>query len=204
MICQYPYRAEKYKITAVYGKAGSWACGWHPGTDFVGLESKRVYPIAAGTVIKAVRNDANYGNYLRLRHVDEDSTVYISHYAHLAKLAAAVGDEAGLDTLLGIEGETGNASGVHLHLELHRGSWKYPSGCSVAQANWILDPDKFISLRLEDEEVAEKRFNTVDELPAWAQKPLQKLIDEGKLAASDKMDLSLDMVRLLVVISRLV
>lgn len=204
MICQYPYRTEKYKITTVYGKAGSWACGWHPGTDFVGLESKYIYPIAAGTVIKAVKNDANYGNYLRLRHVDEDGTVYISHYAHLAKLEAALGDEVDFNTLLGIEGETGNASGVHLHLELHRGAWKYPSGCTMAEADWILDPDEFISQRLEAEEVGEKRYNTVDELPEWAQKPLQKLIDEGKLVASDKMDLSYDMVRLLVVISRLI
>lgn len=204
MICQYPYRTEKYKITTVYGKAGSWACGWHPGTDFVGLESKHIYPIAAGTVIKAVEDDANYGNYLRVRHVDEDGAVYISHYAHLAKLAAAVGDDVDLNTLLGIEGETGNASGVHLHLELHRGVWKYPSGCTVGEATWILDPDKFIAGGLEDGEVEQKRYNTVDELPAWAQKPLQKLIDEGKLAQSDQMDLSYDMVRLLVVISRLI
>jgi len=204
MICQYPFRAERYKITTVYGKAGSWACGWHPGTDFVGLESQQVYPIAAGTVIKAVEDDEHYGNYLRVKHVDEDGTVYISHYAHLASLAVAAGDEVDLDTLLGIEGETGNASGVHLHLEVHRGAWKYPSGCTVKEATWILDPNEFISERLEDEEVAETRYNTVDELPAWAQEPLQKLIDDGKLAESDEMDLSYDMVRLLVVMSRLI
>ena len=55
----------------------------------------------------------------------------------------------------------------------------------------------------DDEEVAQTRYNTIGEMPSWAQEPIQYLVDEGLLSKSSTMDLSLDMVRSLVVLSRL-
>lgn len=54
----------------------------------------------------------------------------------------------------------------------------------------------------EGEDTMEKRYNTINELPTWARPTIQKLVDEGKFADKNKLDLSMDMVRVLVVLSR--
>jgi len=160
MICQYPFKG-KYKETTPYGKAGSWACGWHTGIDLVGLESKDIYPIAAGEVIRVVKGDKSYGNYIRIQHDG-----YISHYAHLSSILVFAGDKVALNTKIGVEGNTGNSSGSHLHLEVHKNAWKYPIGCTVQTATWLQDPDKFIS----------ERLNTVS---AWAKEAQAFVIEKG-------------------------
>lgn len=54
--------------------------------------------------------------------------------------------------------------------------------------------------RLEEEEV--KRYNTIDEVPEWGKEVIKRLIDEGKIADGNKLDLSIDMIRILVILSR--
>ena len=51
----------------------------------------------------------------------------------------------------------------------------------------------------------EKRYNRVEEMPDWAKAPIQKLIDSGALAGDTNGDLglSLDMMRILVIIGRM-
>lgn len=48
----------------------------------------------------------------------------------------------------------------------------------------------------------EVRYNTIDELPDWARPTIQKLVDEKKIADGNNLDLSEDMVRVLVIMSR--
>lgn len=56
---------------------------------------------------------------------------------------------------------------------------------------------------VEKEEVAEVRYNTVAECPGWSRDTVQKLVDKGCLGGSGQgLDLSLDMVRLLVILDR--
>lgn len=67
--------------------------------------------------------------------------------------------------------------------------------------NW----DYFISrvqFYLEGGKEMEKRYQTLEELPEWAKPAIQKLIDNGKLADPKKMDLSMDMLRVLVILNR--
>ena len=54
--------------------------------------------------------------------------------------------------------------------------------------------------RLEVEEV--KRYNTIDEVPEWGKDVIKRLIDEGKIADGNKLDLTMDMSRILVIINR--
>jgi len=55
----------------------------------------------------------------------------------------------------------------------------------------------------ESEEDTEVRYNTVKELPDWAQPTIQKLIDKGFLSGDGQgLDISLDMVRMLVINDR--
>lgn len=54
-----------------------------------------------------------------------------------------------------------------------------------------------------DKEVEEVRYNTVDECPDWARETIQKLVDKEYLnGTGEGLDLSADMVRLLVILDR--
>lgn len=54
-----------------------------------------------------------------------------------------------------------------------------------------------------DKEVEEMRYNTVSECPAWARETVQKLVDKEYLnGTGEGLDLSADMVRLLVILDR--
>ena len=54
-----------------------------------------------------------------------------------------------------------------------------------------------------DKEVDEVRYNTVEECPDWARETIQKLVDREYLnGTGEGLDLSADMVRLLVILDR--
>ena len=54
-----------------------------------------------------------------------------------------------------------------------------------------------------DKEVEEVRYNTVDECPSWARETIQKLVNRECLnGTGEGLDLSADMVRLLVILDR--
>lgn len=57
----------------------------------------------------------------------------------------------------------------------------------------------------EDEDMA-TRYNTVAELPAWAQEETQKLIDRGALQGDEhgNLDVTMDMLRTMIVCQRMV
>ena len=47
-----------------------------------------------------------------------------------------------------------------------------------------------------------KRYNTIDEIPEWGKDVIKRLIDEGKIADGNKLDLTMDMIRILVILNR--
>lgn len=49
---------------------------------------------------------------------------------------------------------------------------------------------------------SEGRYKTIEQMPEWAKPTIQKLIDGGKIADKDNLDLSYDMVRVLVIMER--
>jgi murein DD-endopeptidase MepM/ murein hydrolase activator NlpD len=91
----------------------------HLGTDIGADEGRDVYAVAAGDVIKVYANEALAGNGVRMR--TPDGTVIF--YAHLLALVPgiAVGTTLTPGQLIGYVGQTGNAGGPHLHLEIHIG-----------------------------------------------------------------------------------
>ena len=134
---QYPFRV--WAETLAYGvKGSSWSAGFHSGWDVVSKAAGgtgEVLPIAPGVVIRAMKYHASYGNYVTILHDDG----FLSLYAHLDSIAVTLGQAVGYDTVLGIEGSTGNVTGRHLHLEVHEGEYLYPSK---------IDPRKFIEERM--------------------------------------------------------
>lgn len=57
----------------------------------------------------------------------------------------------------------------------------------------------------EEDEMKETRYRKVEELPQWAREDLRAMADQGVLQGNEtgSLDLSLDMVRLLVMMARL-
>lgn len=122
-----------YKISCVFGKSGKWKCGWHTGTDYVGTSDKTVYAICSGKVTFA-GTKSSYGRCVHVKHNDG----YLSVYAHLSSIYVKTGQSVTNNTKLGREGSTGNASGSHLHLELHKGGYKYPPSPKINPHVYIL------------------------------------------------------------------
>ena len=87
----------------------------HQGTDFRAPWGATVRAAADGEVVFAGVG-TGYGNYIRLQHGPEYQTVY----AHLSSIAPNVvkGAQVKYGQLIGRVGQTGLATGPHLHYEL--------------------------------------------------------------------------------------
>ncbi len=133
---RYPF--DKYRLGTGYGaKGGLWRAGWHSGQDFISVSfggDGLVYPLYEGRVLRVSRG-GSYGNCVQVRHADG----YLTLYAHLRTVYVRAGQKVGENTVLGIEGATGNVTGRHLHLEVHKGEYHYPS---------LVNPLQFIAQRM--------------------------------------------------------
>jgi len=90
----------------------------HKGTDFAAPEGTPVRATADGVVMVAGEQNG-YGNVVILQHDNTYSTVY----AHLSRFAPAVrgGTHVRQGDTIGYVGQTGWATGPHLHYELRIG-----------------------------------------------------------------------------------
>ena len=90
--------------------------GFHYGIDLAAGEGASIRAFADGTVRET--GESSYGKYLIVDHADGFSTLY----AHCSSISAAVGDHVKCGAEIARVGQTGNATGPHLHLELWRDS----------------------------------------------------------------------------------
>lgn len=86
---------------------------FHYGTDFQAEEGEAVLAFADGYVYAAGSGD-NYGNYLILTHEGG----FASIYANLSSFEVSEGDMVSCGQKIALVGQTGNATGPHLHFEL--------------------------------------------------------------------------------------
>lgn len=63
-------------------------------------------------------------------------------------------------------------------------------------------PENFKKTWVTDVEDKEVRYNTVDEIPEWGKATINKLINTKAIADKNNLDLSEDMLRVLVIIDR--
>lgn len=139
----YQFPIKSFTKSTLYGAKGkTWAAGFHPGLDLIGKGDLKVYPICAGTVKAIDTHGAAYGRHITIVHDDG----YLSLYAHLEKIYVRAGDRVFLETAIGKEGSTGNSTGRHLHLEIHKGKYSYPARIDPlsflqerAPADWAAD-----------------------------------------------------------------
>ena len=79
---------------------------------------------AADGVVRYAGTHNSYGNYVRILHEDGDESLY----AHMQYVFVRSGQPVTAGQVLGTVGETGNATGPHLHFEiLHQGVRYDPS-----------------------------------------------------------------------------
>ena len=90
---------------------------FHYGLDIGAASGTEIVCFAGGTVT-AVGESSSYGKYLTVSHPGGFSTLY----AHCSKILASSGDTVQEGQAIALVGQTGVATGPHLHFELHQGS----------------------------------------------------------------------------------
>jgi murein DD-endopeptidase MepM/ murein hydrolase activator NlpD len=137
---------DKFKIGTKFGEKGKyWSCGYHSGQDLMSANyggDGIIHPLYAGRVMKIGKTGA-YGNHVYIKHNDG----YITLYAHMKQILVTPGMDVTEETALGVEGATGNATGKHLHFEVHKNAYHYPA---------TIDPLEFINSRIQEEKEMQK------------------------------------------------
>ncbi|MDR1805755.1 MAG: peptidoglycan DD-metalloendopeptidase family protein [Clostridium sp.] len=87
--------------------------GWHAGIDIAAKEGSEIFALYPGRV-KSVSYDSVSGNYILLDH----GGGLISSYCHASKILVEEGQRVASGQKIALVGQTGQATGPHLHLEL--------------------------------------------------------------------------------------
>jgi murein DD-endopeptidase MepM/ murein hydrolase activator NlpD len=113
------------KISSGYGErvAPCYGCSSvHMGIDFQPPNDSPIFAIADGTVSISQDDSYGYGNHVYIDHGDllGDGHNIQSLYAHMqhGSVALVAGDEIKVGDFIGLVGQTGTATGIHLHFEL--------------------------------------------------------------------------------------
>lgn len=109
---------DKVRVTSFFGVKRSVPRTPHKGIDFGAAKGTPVHATASGVVIAAgpiAENDGKYGNTVIIDHGAQRSL-----YAHLNSVSVQPGQRVEAGQVIGAVGETGLATGPHLHLEVRR------------------------------------------------------------------------------------
>lgn len=121
----------------------------HKGLDIATATaggSVPIYSMCTGTVVRSevsgsLTEKIGYGNVVIIK---DDTTGMGFLYAHLARRDVQLGDHVVVGQQIGMEGETGEAYGMHLHLEMQdisSHSWDYSYNKSL-----YTDPTAFMGI----------------------------------------------------------
>ncbi|MBS0384462.1 MAG: M23 family metallopeptidase, partial [Proteobacteria bacterium] len=99
----------------------------HRGVDFAAPIGTPILAAGDGAVERA-GPFSTYGNYVKIRHANG----YETAYAHMSRVAVRVGQRVRQGEIIGFVGDTGRATGPHLHYEvLKRGDQINPMALQV-------------------------------------------------------------------------
>lgn len=116
----WPLPAEYRTITSPFGMRyhpvyHKWIN--HDGIDISAPEGTQVFVAQPGTVLFCGW-DGDYGNLIIVSHSDGSST----YYAHLSSILVTNNQSVDRSAPIGLVGHTGDATGPHLHFEVHVGN----------------------------------------------------------------------------------
>ena len=89
---------------------------FHTGIDIPKTKGTPVYATGNGIVVRK-GYCSGYGNYIEIEHAGG----FRSFYAHLSRTIVNVGDSVDIIQLIAFVGNTGVATGSHLHYEVRKG-----------------------------------------------------------------------------------
>ena len=99
-------------ITLEFGESSGYQV-FHTGIDIAGPFDQPINPAMNGTVIYAGEIFWGYGKHIIIDNGNNITTVY----AHLDKIYVYTGEKVTITDTIGFEGQTGWATGPHLHFE---------------------------------------------------------------------------------------
>ncbi|MFI5744068.1 M23 family metallopeptidase [Streptomyces anulatus] len=103
-----------YTITSTYGQSGAlWSSGQHTGLDFAGSAGAPLKAVHSGTITSAGYS-GSYG-YRTVLELEDGTEIW---YAHQSSIEVSVGQKVTTGQTIGRMGDSGNVTGVHLHLEV--------------------------------------------------------------------------------------
>ena len=110
-----PFRGD-FPITQRYGEVipgVTYMNAPHTGIDYGCPEGTEILASDAGVVMFASFDNYGFGNTVIIQHNDGKATVY----AHLKRICVVLKEKLEQGDMIGISGQTGNATGPHLHFE---------------------------------------------------------------------------------------
>ena len=110
-----PIRLSRPVTAAVGDRFGPRDDRFHSGVDFLASSGAAVRAAGAGRVVFAGYSVGGYGRLIVVRH----TLGVTSWYAHLSRISVHKGEGVRTGELLGRVGATGDATGPHLHFEVH-------------------------------------------------------------------------------------
>jgi murein DD-endopeptidase MepM/ murein hydrolase activator NlpD len=115
----------------------------HNGTDLGGKSSRTPVLSVAKGIVAFVGTDAAYGNYVRVKHQQNELQCY-TFFAHLDSISVAAGQVVEPGQEVGKLGTTGNSTGVHLHIEVRMmyADGTYVQGTPMPKGR--VDPQTFL------------------------------------------------------------
>lgn len=119
------------RISSGYGLRNDPFTGdkrYHKGIDIAAPLNSNVIAPKYGKVVSTGRSKT-YGNYIMIKH----QANFTTFYAHLNKILVKKGDKIKVGEIIGKVGQTGRATGPHLHFE-------------VRKDGQTLNPEKFIKI----------------------------------------------------------
>lgn len=120
-----PVNANKLTVTSKFGPRtytyqGRKISDYHKGIDLIG--GSEIIAVADGVVTSICNKGVQYGQacYVRLKHNNGWQTLY--YHLKSGSVCVSVGQSVKKGQKLGIMGATGQATGVHLHFQIDKGS----------------------------------------------------------------------------------
>lgn len=146
-----PFDGE-FRVASPYGSRVDPITGepgvWHGGVDLVSAD-RNVRAVLGGTVLQSRMVDKGsgdrtweWGNYVSVGGDDG----FVIYYCHLDARAVEKGQRVSPGQILGIEGNTGRSTGIHLHFELRDWGGQQRNPCDYLgipnQAGYIFKPER--------------------------------------------------------------
>lgn len=113
-------RVTQYFGNTAFAASGAYNGKGHNGIDLAAAIGTPLHAALSGTVVgtgntDSVRGCYSFGKWVMIKHGNGLSTMY----AHLSQINVSAGDTVSTGQLIGYSGETGYATGPHLHFGVY-------------------------------------------------------------------------------------